>query len=111
MYMQWNIVLVILLPSCVSLYYNARGLQLPRNLCPWDCPCKNTGVYCHFLLWGTFLTQRLNTQLLQWQVDFFPLTHQGNLVEYYSAIKRTKMYLKNKDAGTSVIPQSLEIQA
>ena len=24
--------------------------QLPRLLCPWDSPGKNTGVGCHFLL-------------------------------------------------------------
>ena len=26
------------------------------HLCPWDSPGKNTGVGCHFLLQGTFLT-------------------------------------------------------
>ena len=26
------------------------GLQPTRFLCPWDCPGKNTGVGCHFLL-------------------------------------------------------------
>ena len=29
-------------------------------LCPWDFPGKNTGVGCHFLLQGVFLTQGLN---------------------------------------------------
>ena len=28
-----------------------------RLLCPWDSPDKNTGVGCHFLLQGIFLTQ------------------------------------------------------
>ena len=28
-----------------------------RLLCPWDCPGKNTGVDCHFLFQGIFLTQ------------------------------------------------------
>ena len=27
-----------------------------RLLCPWDFPGKNTGVGCHFLLQGIFLT-------------------------------------------------------
>ena len=27
-----------------------------RLLCQWDFPCKNTGVGCHFLLQGIFLT-------------------------------------------------------
>ena len=32
--------------------------------CPWDSPGKNTGVSCHFLLQGIFLTQELNLGLL-----------------------------------------------
>ena len=35
-----------------------------RLLCPWDFPGKNTGVGCHFLLQGIFLTQGSNPQLL-----------------------------------------------
>ena len=31
-----------------------------RLLCPWDSPGKNTGVGCHFLLQGIFLTQGSN---------------------------------------------------
>ena len=33
-----------------------HGLQPTRLLCPWDFPGKNTGVGCHFLLQGIFLT-------------------------------------------------------
>ena len=33
-------------------------------LCPWDFPGKKTGVGCHFLLQGIFLTQGLNPHLL-----------------------------------------------
>ena len=29
-------------------------------LCPQDSPSKDTGVGCHFLLQGIFLTQRVN---------------------------------------------------
>ena len=36
----------------------------PPGLCPWDFPGKNTGVGCHFLLQGTFLTQGSNPWLL-----------------------------------------------
>ena len=35
-----------------------------RLLRPWDSPGKNTGVGCHFLLQGIFLTQGLNLSLL-----------------------------------------------
>ena len=33
-------------------------------LCPWDFQGKNTGVDCHFLFQGTFLTQGSNLRLL-----------------------------------------------
>ena len=33
------------------------GLQPARLLCPWDSPGQNTGVACHALLQGIFLTQ------------------------------------------------------
>jgi len=36
----------------------------PTRLCPWNFPGKNTGVGCHFLLQGVFLTQGLNPRLL-----------------------------------------------
>ena len=68
-----------------------QGLQLTRILCPWDFPGKNTGVCCHLLLQGIFVTQRLNPRLLQRQADFLPLTHQGSPVEYYSAMKTNKI--------------------
>ena len=42
--------------SVVSDYLQLHGLSLPRLLCPWDSPGKNTGVGCHFLLQGIFPT-------------------------------------------------------
>ena len=36
----------------------------PRLLCPWNSADKSTGVGCHFLPQGIFLTQRSNPQLL-----------------------------------------------
>ena len=50
-------------------------------LCPWNCPGKNTGVGCHFLLQGILLTQGLNPclqHLLHWQADSLPLSHLGS---------------------------------
>jgi len=41
---------------CLTLL-RPHGLQLARFLCPGDFPSKNTGVGCHFLLQGLFLTQ------------------------------------------------------
>ena len=46
--------------SAVSGSYRAHGLEPIRLLCPWSFPGKNTGVDCHFLLQGIFLTQGLN---------------------------------------------------
>ena len=41
-------------------------------------PGKNTGVHCHFLLQGIFLTHGFNPNLLHWQMDFLPLWHLGS---------------------------------
>ena len=53
----------------------SHGLQLVRHLCPWNFPGTNTGVGCHFLLQGIFLTQGLNLYLLHWQANSLPLCH------------------------------------
>ena len=42
-----------------------------------------TGVGCHFLLQGIFLTQGMNAHLLNYQVDSLPLSHQGSPTVYY----------------------------
>ena len=47
-----------------------------------DSPGKNSGVGCHALLLGNFLTQELNPSLqclLHWQADFLLLSHLGSL--------------------------------
>ena len=43
-----------------------------RLLFPWNSPGKNTGVGCHSLLQGIFLTQGSNLCLLHWQADSLP---------------------------------------
>ena len=51
-----------------------------RLLCHCDCSGKNTGVGCHFLLQGIFLTQGLNSRLLpllHWQAGSLPLVLPG----------------------------------
>ena len=40
------------------------GLQPAKLFCPWDFSSKNTGVGCHFLLQGLFLTRGSNLHLL-----------------------------------------------
>ena len=49
-----------------------HGLGSTRLCYPWNFLDKNTGMGCHFLLQGIFLTQESNLcllGLLHWQVD------------------------------------------
>ena len=46
--------------SVLSHSLRLYGLQPTRPLCLWVFPGKNTGVDCHFLLQGIFLTQKSN---------------------------------------------------
>ena len=67
--------------SVVSNSLQLHGEWPARLLCPWDSPDKNTGVGCHFLLQGIFLTQGSNLcllHLLHWQGDSLPLHHMGS---------------------------------
>ena len=43
--------------------FATHGLQPTRLFCPWDFPGKDTGMVCHFLLQGIFLTQGSNLGL------------------------------------------------
>ena len=57
------------------------GPQPPRILCPWDSPVRNTGVGCHVLLQGVFLTQGLNLRLLSLlhcRQVLYPQSHLGS---------------------------------
>ena len=64
--------------------------SLASPLCPWDFPGKNTGVGCHFLLQGIFLTRGSNPCLLHcrwilycwaihWGNHHWYLTMKGNI--------------------------------
>ena len=68
-----------LLQSCPALF-DTKELQPTILLCPWKSPGKNTGVDCHSLFQGIFLTQGLNPSLLcllHWQVGSLLLTPPG----------------------------------
>ena len=54
--------------SSLKLFVVPRTVESARLLCPWDSPGKNTGVDCHFLLQGIFLTQ-------VWNLHILPLLH------------------------------------
>ena len=52
----------------------------------WNFPGKNTGLGCHSLLQGIFLTQGSNPclwHLLHWQVSSSPLRHLESPTELY----------------------------
>ena len=57
--------------SCQTLFD-----PMDCSLCPWDSLDKNTGVGCHSLLQGIFLTQGLNLGLLHNRQILYPLCHQ-----------------------------------
>ena len=63
--------------SCPTLC-NPMDCSLPGFPNPWDFPGKGTGVGCHFLLQGTFLSQKLNPGLLHCRQTLYPLSHQGS---------------------------------
>ena len=50
-----------------------------RLLCPWDSPGSNTGVGCHFLLQGIFLTQESNPGFLHCRQMIYQLSYEGSL--------------------------------
>ena len=50
--------------SDMSYSLQSHGLQPARLLCPWNSPDKDTGVDCHSLLQGIFLTQGSNPHLI-----------------------------------------------
>ena len=52
--------------------------ELTRPLCLWDSPGKNTGVGCHFLLQGIFLTRGSNPGLLHCRRILYQLRYQGS---------------------------------
>ena len=64
----WNgLCVCVCVHSVTSVMSNSLWpyrLQPTRLLCPQDSPSKNTGVGCHALLQGIFLTQGLNLHLL-----------------------------------------------
>ena len=81
--------LVLLLPSSHSccrkkkwllgyVWLWPHGRQPARLLCPWDSPVKTTGVACHDLFQGIFLTQGLNPGLLHCREILYHLCHQGS---------------------------------
>ena len=66
------------------------GLQPTRLLCPWDSPGKNSGVGCHALLQGIFLTHGSNLHLLcllHWQAGSLLLALSGKPAKSHSLVE------------------------
>ena len=72
---------LLLLLSCFSHVWlcDAIGCSPPGSSVHGDSPSKNTGVGCHALLQGIFLTQGLNPGLPHCRQMLYRLSHQGSL--------------------------------
>ena len=70
-----------------------------RPLCPWGFLGKNTGVCCHFLLQGIFLTQGLN--LCRWVSciagGFFTAEPQTYFISLFPSVRM--QFLKGQGLG------------
>ena len=64
--------------SVVSDSLQPHGLYSASLLCPWNSPGKATGVGCHFLLQGIFLTQGLSPTFMHWRWILDHLSHLGS---------------------------------
>ena len=78
--------------SAMSNSLRPHGLQPARSLCPLKFSRQDSGVGCHFLFQGIFLTQGSNLcllHLLPWQADSSPPHHLGNpyLIEELNTTK------------------------
>ena len=65
---------VLVSQSCLTFHY-AMDVALQALLSMWF-PSKHTGVGCHFLLQGIFLTQWSNPGLLYCRQILYQLSHQ-----------------------------------
>ena len=95
--------------SCLTLC-NPMNCSLPRFSIHGIFPGNNTGVGCHFLLQGIFLTQGLNPGLLYWQVDSLPSESPGkhrNEVRSSQMFARTRLESPRKTAHPLVQRQQL----
>ena len=87
-----------LLQSCLTL--QPTGLQPARLLCSCGFSGKVTGVGCHALLQGIFLTQGLNSLLLRlllWQAGSLPLATPGKPLRTHSTWQISSIVANNKE--------------
>ena len=75
---QCLICCVVLSHSVMSDSLKPLDYRPPGSSVHGDAPGKNTGVGCHALLQGIFLTQGLNPGLLHCRWILYQLSHQGS---------------------------------
>ena len=68
-----------------KLFYDATIAHQAPLLCPWDSPGKNTGVGCHAVFQGIFLTQGFNLGFLYCRQILHQLRHEGR--DKYEIVK------------------------
>ena len=83
-----------------------HGLQLTRFLCPWDFPGKDTGMGCHFLLQGIFLTQGSNLGLLHCRQILYQLSYKRDPLLGLEA----PSYLTSLTSSSSLQPSSISFR-
>ena len=77
---------------------SVRSHGLQQLLSPWDFPGKSTGVGCHFLLQGIFLTQGLKPGLLHCRQMLYPLSCQGSLL-----LNTLLLILRTRNSGNQIM--------
>ena len=83
-----KLVCVCVSPSVMSDSLQPCGQLSTRLLCWWNSPAKNTGVDCHSLLHGIFLTQGSNLGVLHFRQILHQLSQERSL-------KLSIPYIKN----------------
>ena len=96
--------------SVMSNSLQPHGLQPTWLLCPWDSPGTNTGVGCHSLLQGIFLTQESNLGIPHCRPILYHLSHQesfgGSLFEKTSSAASAKPTRKCPWMSTGSCPRA-----
>ena len=84
------------LASVISDSLQLYGLKPSRLLCPWDSPCKKTGVGCHIILQEIFPTQESNAHLmlLHWQAGSLLLVPLGEALFLTYTIQNLRTFFK-----------------
>ena len=95
--------------SCPTLWNRPKS---PTGSHPWNYPGKNTGVGCHFLFQGIFLTQGSNPGLLHCRQILYHLSHcllseppVCSVFLQQPQQSDTESYLEKRNHSQSVVPR------